>query len=156
MQKRWSTEHLRGITALRVMKDNVLACTKFRFAFEVCVYFCFASKIIYTIFLDSYIYINIWYLCFIFLTSLCMPLLRPIHISTNDPITFLFMAEIFHCIYISHLYLFLYWGRFRLIPYLGYWEQTYGHQEEKWRSGMNWDWHIHTVDKIDNWWESTV
>lgn len=63
MQKRWSTEHLRGITALRVMKDNVLACTKFRLAFEVCVYFCFASKIIYTIFLDSYIYTLIYDTC---------------------------------------------------------------------------------------------
>lgn len=37
---------------------------------------------------------------FLLLISLCMPPSRPIHVSTNDPITFLFMTEIVHCIYV--------------------------------------------------------
>ena len=60
--------------------------------------FCFANKIIYSASLDSiyhmHICIKIWYLFLSFwLTSLCMTLSRSIHVSTNDPISLLFMTE---------------------------------------------------------------
>ena len=62
---------------------------------HLCLYFCFANKIIYTIFFYiPHICVNIWYLFFSFwLTSLYMTVSRLIHISTNDPVLFLFMAE---------------------------------------------------------------
>ena len=42
-----------------------------------------------------HIYVLIYYICFSLsdLTSLCMTVSRSIHVSTNDPILFLFMAE---------------------------------------------------------------
>ena len=82
------------------------------------VYFCFANKDIYTIFLNS-IYI-IWYL-FFWLTSLCMVGSRAIHVSANDTISFLYTANI--PVYIcttSFFNLFLCWWAFRLLPCPGY------------------------------------
>ena len=58
-------------------------------------YSCPADRFFCTIFLDSiYICVNIWYLFFSFwLTSLWMTDSGFIHITTNDPIYFLFMAK---------------------------------------------------------------
>ena len=61
-------------------------------------YFCFPKKIIYTIFYLSHICINIEYLLFSF-TSLCMTLSSSIHMSTKDPIKFLFMVEYYSIVY---------------------------------------------------------
>ena len=88
------------------------------YLFSTSVYFCFANKDIYTIFLNS-IYI-IWYL-FFWLTSLCMVGSRAIHVSANDTISFLYMANI--PVYIcttSFFNLFLCWWAFRLLPCPGY------------------------------------
>ena len=56
--------------------------------------FCPANWFICTIFLGPHICVNIRYLFFSFwLTSLCMTVSRSIHVSTNDRISFLFMAD---------------------------------------------------------------
>ena len=61
---------------------------------HLCLYFCFANRIIYTIFLVPHIRVNIWYLFSSFwLSSLCVTYSRSIHNCTNDPALFLFMAE---------------------------------------------------------------
>ena len=56
------------------------------FSLCLCLYFCFANKIIYTIFLDPiYICALIYDICFCFwLTSFCMTVSRSIHVSTNS------------------------------------------------------------------------
>ena len=55
----------------------------------------------------SYICINIQYLFFSFwLPSLCMTDSRSSHVSTNDPVSFLFMAESYSIVYI-HLISFI-------------------------------------------------
>ena len=55
------------------------------------------NKIICTIFLD-FIYVNIQYLLYSFwLISLGMTVSRSIHVSVNNPISFLFMANISFC-----------------------------------------------------------
>ena len=52
---------------------------------------------LYTFFLDSHIRFNIQYLFFSFwLSPLCMTESRSIHLSTNDPVLFLFMAKYDH------------------------------------------------------------
>ena len=57
-------------------------------------YSCPANRFIGTIFLDSYICINIRYLCFSFwLTSLCLTASRFMYFSSADSHLFLFMAE---------------------------------------------------------------
>ena len=57
-------------------------------------YSCPANRFISTIFLDSYICINIRYLCFSFwLTSLCLTASRFMYFSSADSHLFLFMAE---------------------------------------------------------------
>ena len=63
---------------------------------RLCLYFCFAAKITSTIFLDStYICVIIRHLFFSFwLTSLCMTDSNSIHVSTNDPVSFLFAAQV--------------------------------------------------------------
>ena len=84
-------------------------------------YFCFANKIIYTIFLDStYMHKIIYNICF----SLS-DLLHSLHWSLG-PSTALQMAQfqsffygwvIFHYIYVLHLlYPFFCWWTFRLLP----------------------------------------
>ena len=57
-----------------------------------------------TFFYFPHIYINVQYLFFSFwLTLLCMTVSRPKHISTNDPISFLFYRWVrFHCIYVPY------------------------------------------------------
>ena len=60
---------------------------------HLCLYFCFANKIIYTIFLDSTYMRYYTIFAFLFLTSLCMTLSKAMHVSTDDPISFFFMAE---------------------------------------------------------------
>ena len=48
---------------------------------------------------------NIQYLFFSFwLTSLCVTVSMSIHVSTNDPITFLFMAEEYSIVYMYHIF----------------------------------------------------
>ena len=42
---------------------------------------------------------------FVFLTSLCMTVSRFIHVSTNDPISFLFMVEKYSIVYVYHIFL---------------------------------------------------
>ena len=83
-------------------------------------YFCFANKIIYTIFLDStYMHNNIQYLFFSFwLTSFFTLVFRSIHSSANGTISVLFYGwVIFHYIYVLHLlYPFFCWWTFRLLP----------------------------------------
>ena len=78
-------------------------------------YSCPENRFIFTI-----ICINIQYLFFSFwLTSLCMAGFRSIHITTNDPISFLLFGwVIMHCIYVPHLLdPFICWWIFRLLPY---------------------------------------
>ena len=61
---------------------------------HLCLYFCFANKIIYPNFFNSiYMYYHTVFFSF-WLTSLCMTDSRSTYISTNDPISFLFMAII--------------------------------------------------------------
>ena len=56
--------------------------------------------------------------CFSDLTVFCMTVSMSIYISTNDPISFLFMVVIFHGIHVPHLlYSFLCWWTFRLLSY---------------------------------------
>ena len=45
---------------------------------------------------------------------------RSIYISTNDPVLFLFMDESFHCVYVPHLYPFIYCWAFILFPCFDY------------------------------------
>ena len=42
---------------------------------------------------------------FVLLTSLCMAVSRFIHVSTNDPISFLFMVEKYSIVYVYHIFL---------------------------------------------------
>ena len=52
-----------------------------------------------------HICIDIRYLFFSFLlTSLCMTVSRSIHVSTNDPISFLFMAELYSIVSMYHIF----------------------------------------------------
>ena len=53
---------------------------------------CLVNRFICTIFYILHICINIWYL-FFWLTSLCMTDFRSIHITIDDPVSFIFMAE---------------------------------------------------------------
>ena len=71
-----------------------------------------------------HIYALIYNIFFSFwLTSLCMTVSRSIYVSTNDPISFLFMASI-HRIYVPHLlYPFFCRWAFRLLPWPGYCKQ---------------------------------
>ena len=67
-------------------------------------YFCFVNKI-YTHFFRFLIYALIWNICFfLFLTSLCVTACRSIHICTEDPVSFLFMAEICPIVYMCHIF----------------------------------------------------
>ena len=67
-------------------------------------YSCPANKFICTSFLDS-THVNIWYLFFSFwLPPLCMTDSRSIHISANDPISFLFIAEKYSIVYMYHIF----------------------------------------------------
>ena len=60
----------------------------------LCFYFCLVNKMVYTNFLRLLIYALIYGLFFSFwLTSCYMTVSRSIHVSTNDPISFLFMVE---------------------------------------------------------------
>ena len=60
-----------------------------------CLLCCHACGIIGTVFLNSYICVNIQYLCcFSWLTSLCIIGSRFIHLIRTDSNAFLFMAEI--------------------------------------------------------------
>ena len=65
-------------------------------------------------------YINVRYLFFSFcLTPFCLTVSRSIHISTNDPVLFLFNDwVIFHCIYVPHL---LYPFICLLVSYRAHW-----------------------------------
>jgi len=57
----------------------------------LCLHSCPANRFTCTIFLNStHMY---YYTIFVFLTSLCMTDSRSIHIPTNDPTSFLFMAN---------------------------------------------------------------
>ena len=89
---------------------------------HLCLYFCLVNWFICTIFLDSTCMCYYMIFVFLFLTSLSMTVSRSIHVSTNDPILFLFNGwVIFHCIYVSHLlYPFLCWWTLRLLPCLSY------------------------------------
>ena len=93
-------------------------CYPYVCSLHLWLYFCFVNKIVYTNFFQiPHTCVNIWYLLVSFwLTSLSMTVSRSIHVSTNDPILFLFNGwVIFHCIYVSHLlYPFLCWWAFRL------------------------------------------
>ena len=60
---------------------------------HLCLYFCLANRFICTIFLDSTYMRQYMIFVFLWLTSLCMTVSRSIHVSTNDPVSFLFMAE---------------------------------------------------------------
>ena len=72
---------------------------------HLCLYFCSANRFICTIFQVPHICINIRYLFFSFrLTSLCMTVSRSIHVSTNDPIAFLFMADKYSIVYMYHFF----------------------------------------------------
>ena len=42
---------------------------------------------------------------FVLLTSLCMAVSRFIHVSTNYPISFLFMVEKYSIVYVYHIFL---------------------------------------------------
>ena len=60
----------------------------------VCVYSCPANRLIFTNFLDStYMHYTVWYFFSFWCTTLCVTDSRSIHVSTNDPILFLYMAE---------------------------------------------------------------
>ena len=62
---------------------------------SLCLYFCFVNKMVYNNFFRFNIYAltyTIWFFSF-WLNSFCMTVYRSIHISTNDPISFLFMVE---------------------------------------------------------------
>ena len=67
----------------------------YTFVLYLCLCFCFANKIICTIFLDSTYMYQYYSICFPLsdLTSVCMTVSRTIHVSTNDSVSFLFMAE---------------------------------------------------------------
>ena len=68
-------------------------------------YFCFANKIIYAIFVDSIYMINIQYLFFSYwFTSLWVIVSRSVLISSNDPISFLFTAEYYSIAYMYHIF----------------------------------------------------
>ena len=43
-------------------------------------------------------------LVFVFMTLLCMTVSRSIHVSTDDPISFTFMAEEYHIVYMFHIF----------------------------------------------------
>ena len=79
----------------------------------LCLYSCPANSSFLPFFYIPYICINIQYLFFSFwLNSVCMTDSRFIHITTNDSVPFLFMANIpiYIYIYVPHLlYPFLCW-----------------------------------------------
>ena len=57
-------------------------------------------------FSSFHIHALIYDICFSLsdLTSLCMTVSRSIHVSTNDPISFLLMAEYYSIVYIYHIF----------------------------------------------------
>ena len=67
------------------------------YSLRLCLYSCPAPRFIRTFFFFfqiPYICVSMWYLFFSFcLTSLCMTDSRSIHLTTNNSISFLFMAE---------------------------------------------------------------
>ena len=70
---------------------------------HLCLNFRSANRFICAIFYVPHICVNIRYLFFSFwLTSLCMTVSRCIHVSTNDPSSFLFMAEYYSIVYMYH------------------------------------------------------
>ena len=69
----------------------------------LCLCCCSPNRLIYAIFCIPNVYVSIWYL-FFWLTSLCMTDLRSIHVSTNDPVSFLFMAESYFIVYMYHIF----------------------------------------------------
>ena len=72
-----------------------------------------------------HIYALIYNICFSLsdLTSLCVTDSRSIHVSTNDPISFLFMAEYYSIVYMYHIFFihsFVCRWAFRWLPRPGY------------------------------------
>ena len=43
-------------------------------------------------------------LVFVLMTLLCMTVSMSIHVSTDDPISFTFMAEEYHIVYMYHIF----------------------------------------------------
>ena len=80
----------------------------------------------------SHVYVLIYYFYF-FLTSLCMTVSGSIHVSTNDPVSFLSIAEQYSIGYMYHIF-FIHSsvGTFRLFPWPGYYKQCCG---EHWVHG---------------------
>ena len=73
---------------------------------HLCLYFCFVNKILST----SFFFLQISHICtymqylFFWLTSLWMAISRSIHISANNPVSFLFMAEQYSIINTYHIF----------------------------------------------------
>ena len=73
----------------------------------LCLYSCPAPRFIRTIFFfrSVYICVSIWYLSYSFwLTSLCMTVSRLIHLTTNNSISFLFIAESYSIVYMGDIF----------------------------------------------------
>ena len=76
----------------------------------LCASFCFAYEIIYIIFLDSTYMHQYMIFGFFFVTpSLSMTLSRSTHVSSNDPMPFLFMAESYSIVCMYHIFFIHYY-----------------------------------------------
>ena len=93
---------------------------------HLCLFFCFAYRVIVTIFLNPiYIYVSklYWSLSF-WLTSLCIMRSSFIHLIRTDSNEFFLMAVIFHSVYVPQLpHPFICWWASRLLPCPGYYKQ---------------------------------
>ena len=86
---------------------------------HLCLFCCLAYRVIITIFLNPYVYVNILYWCFSFwLTSLCIIGSSFIHIIRTDSNVFFFYSwVIFHCVHEPQLpYPFVCRWTSRLLP----------------------------------------